>query len=44
MQHTFGTKVKAIGNNDKGRIYIDYYTKDDLIRIFELVEELRGKN
>ena len=44
MQHTFGTKVKAIGNNDKGRIYIDYYTKDDLIRIFELVEEVGGKN
>ncbi len=41
MQHTFGTKVKAIGNNEKGRIYIDYYTKDDLIRIYELVEELK---
>ena len=33
MQRTFGTKVKAVGNNEKGRIFIDYYTKDDLIRI-----------
>lgn len=41
MQHTFGTKVKAIGNNEKGRIYIDYYTKDDLIRIYDLVERLK---
>ena len=41
MQHTFGTKVKAIGNNEKGRIYIDYYTKDDLIRIYDLVEQLK---
>ena len=41
MQHTFGTKVKAIGNNEKGRIYIDYYTKDDLIRIYDLVEKLK---
>lgn len=42
MQRTFGTKVKAVGNNDKGRIFIDYYTKDDLIRIYELIEELRN--
>ena len=41
MQQTFGTKVKAIGNNEKGRIYIDYYTKDDLIRIYDLVEKLK---
>ena len=43
MQHTFCTKVKAIGNNEKGRIYIDYYTKDDLIRIYDLVEQLNKK-
>lgn len=43
MQYTFGTKVKAIGNNEKGRIYIDYYTKDDLIRIYDLVEQLNKK-
>lgn len=40
MQRTFGTKVKAVGNNEKGRIFIDYYTKDDLIRIYELIDNL----
>lgn len=42
MQRTFGTKVKAVGNNDKGRIFIDYYTKDDLSRIYELIDSLKG--
>lgn len=38
MQQSFGTKVVAIGNEKKGRIYIDYYTTDDLDRIQEIVE------
>lgn len=38
MQRTFATKVSAIGNGNKGRIYIDYYTADDLFRISKLVE------
>lgn len=38
MQQTFGTKVSLIGNDKKGRIYIDYYTTDDLDRIFDIVE------
>ena len=38
MQKTFATKVSAIGNDNKGRIYIDYYTRDDLDRIAELLE------
>lgn len=38
MQRTFGTKVNAIGNDKKGRIYIDYYTRDDLDRLAEIVE------
>lgn len=38
MQQTFGTKVAAIGNDRKGRIYIDYYTTDDLDRLQEIVE------
>ena len=33
MQRTFATKVSAIGNDRKGRIYIDYYNRDDLDRI-----------
>ena len=40
MQRGFGTKVSAIGNDKKGRIYIDYYTRDDLDRISELLEKL----
>ena len=42
-QRVFATKVKAVGSNDKGRIFIDYYTKDDLQRIFELIEVLKER-
>lgn len=38
MQHTFATKVSALGNDNRGRIYIDYYSRDDLDRIVDLVE------
>ena len=41
MQRVFGTKVNAIGNDKKGRIYIDYYTRDDLDRLSELLEILK---
>lgn len=44
MQRVFGTKVNAIGNDNKGRIYIDYYTRDDLDRLAELVEFLKNHN
>jgi len=40
MQRRFGTKVSAIGNDKKGRIYIDYYTRDDLDRLSELLDKL----
>lgn len=43
MQRTFATKVSAIGNDDKGRIYIDYYSKDDLDRIAELIQLINKK-
>ena len=39
MQRAFATKVSAIGNGRKGRIYIDYFTSDDLDRICSLVED-----
>ena len=39
MKRAFATKVSAIGNGNKGRIYIDYFTADDLDRISNLVEE-----
>jgi len=38
MQRTFATKISAVGNDNKGRIYIDYYTKDDLDRLSSLIE------
>jgi len=41
MKRIFGTKVKALGNNQKGRIYIDYYNEDDLQRIYDIIEKLR---
>ena len=44
MQRAFATKVSALGNGRKGRIYIDYFTSDDLDRISSMVEEwMKGK-
>lgn len=43
MQRIFATKVSAIGNDNKGRIYIDYYSKDDLDRISELLSLINKK-
>ena len=40
MQQVLGTKVQAIGNDKKGRIYIDYYTTDDLDRLCDVIEFL----
>ena len=38
MRFTFRTKVSLIGNDKKGRIYIDYYSRDDLDRISEILD------
>lgn len=43
MQRVMGTKVSAIGNDNKGRIYIDYYSRDDLDRIADMMT-LLSKN
>jgi len=43
MQRVFATKVSAIGNDKKGRIYIAYYTRDDLDRIVELLDSVENK-
>lgn len=43
MQRIFATKVSAIGNDNKGRIYIDYYSKDDLDRINDLLSLINKK-
>ena len=37
LQKRLGTKVSIIGNDKKGRIYIDYYSQDDLDRIYDAV-------
>ncbi len=42
MQRVLGTRVNAIGNDKKGRIYIDYYTRDDLDRLSEIIEYLKA--
>lgn len=41
MQRVFSTKVSAIGNDNKGRIYIDYYSRDDLDRLADYVEIIK---
>ena len=41
MQKKFGTKVNAVGTNNKGRIYIDYYTPEDLDRIYEILAKIK---
>lgn len=38
MRFAFRTKVSLIGNDQKGRIYIDYYSRDDLERISEILD------
>lgn len=42
MQRVFATKVYALGNDNKGRIYIDYFSSDDLNRILALIEKLES--
>ena len=44
MQRALGTKVSAIGNDDKGRIYIDYFTRDDLDRLAEILDYIEDKS
>ena len=44
LQRVFGTKVRATGNDQKGKIVIDYYTPDDLRRIYDLIERLKEEN
>lgn len=41
MTRVFATKVRLIGNEQKGRISIDYYNNEDLVRIYEVIESLR---
>ncbi|MCL2484423.1 MAG: ParB/RepB/Spo0J family partition protein [Firmicutes bacterium] len=40
MQKVFSTRVSVLGNDTKGRIFIDYFSGDDLDRIFEIIKRL----
>ena len=42
MRTVFRTKVSLIGNDKKGRIYIDYYSPEDLYRFEELLEMIES--
>lgn len=41
MKRVLGTKVSVLGNDNRGRIYIDYYSRADLDRISELLEKMK---
>jgi ParB family chromosome partitioning protein len=42
LQSLFGTKVKILeGNNNKGKITIEYYSNDDLDRIVNMVNSIK---
>ncbi|HOO23324.1 MAG TPA: ParB/RepB/Spo0J family partition protein [Clostridia bacterium] len=41
MTRVFATKVKLMGNESKGRITIDYYSNEDLQRIYEVINTLK---
>ena len=41
LKRIFVTRVKIVGNDNKGRISIDYFTNDDLQRIYEIMEKLK---
>ena len=39
LNRIFSTKVSVIGNDRKGRIYIDYYSPEDLQRIYDVINK-----
>ena len=42
MRGVFRTKVSLIGNDKKGRIYIDYYSPEDLYRFEEFLDMIEN--
>ena len=44
MRSVFRTKVSLIGNGKKGRIYIDYYSAEDLYRFEEFLDMIESYN
>lgn len=43
LQNVFGTKVKLLANNKKGKIMIEYYSNDELERILDLINSFDKK-
>ena len=41
MEHKFSTKVKVSGNENRGKIIINYYNSDDLDRIYDIINSIR---
>lgn len=41
MKRIFNTKVTILGGEEKGQIRINYYSNDDLQRIYDLIDSLR---
>jgi len=41
MKRVFGTKVSVLGNDKKGRITIDYFSRDDLDRFVEIINSIK---
>lgn len=39
LNTVFGTKVNVLGNDNKGRIIINYYSADDLQRIYDIINK-----
>ena len=39
LKRLFATKVSILGNDNKGRIYIDYYSAADLQRIYDIINK-----
>ena len=41
MENSLGTKVKVINGKKKGKIEIEYYSKDELERIIDLIQSIK---
>ena len=41
LKRVLGTKVSVLGNDARGRIYIDYYSPEDLDRINEFIKKVK---
>lgn len=42
LEHKFSTKIDIKGNDNKGKIVINYYNQDDLNRIYDLICSLHN--